>query len=191
VYGDVHFDTSSDKSPSLPNQVRSKKWTKRAVSYARENTAKFVFGVAVGLCVIALATLLGLDSSGGASKTSTIAQKPKIHISPYGNRTAVSFTAENSDRAGVWALKSPVMTSFSGRRERPVNAARWLDNGTEVPVRCARAGTYYELKLAGRLTRWQFFAELENGTYVPMAGFSQTTQDGAQGLIPCDGGSNP
>lgn len=79
------------------------------------------------------------------------------------------------------------MESFSGHGEPPLNAARWLKNGKTVRVRCARPGTTYEFKLGGKFTHWRFFAELEDGTYIAMAGFKETTEDGAQHLIPCEG----
>lgn len=186
VIGDVRIDTSSREPSSTPSDVKRQKTSKRIADHVRENTIKFVLEVIAGICVIVLAAWLGLNSGGGSSTTSSVVQRPRHHISPYGQRADMPFTVENSVRTGVWALKSPVMTSFSGRRERPVNAARWLPNGTVVHAHCARPGTAYELKLAGRFTRWRFFAELKDGTYTPMAGFRQTTEDGAQHLVRCE-----
>lgn len=141
----------------------------------------------MGICVLVLAGWLGLNSDSGSSTPTTIKTGPKHHTSPYGNQTDVALIVENTARTGVWALNSPVMESFSGLGEPPLNAARWLKNGTAVRVRCARPGTTYELKLGGKSTRWRFFAELEGGTYIAMAGFRETTEDGAQHLIHCEG----
>lgn len=182
VIGDVHIDASSDAASSTPRET--KKPIQRVLNYARKHTAKFVFEVGVGVCVLALGAWLGLGSS---ATTSITKPGPGQHLSPYGSRTEVPFTVENTARSGVWALVSPVMKSFSGHGEPPPNAARWLANDTEVGIRCARPGTTYELRLGGQPEHWRFFGELEDGTYMAMAGFRQTTEDGAQHLIRCEG----
>lgn len=167
-----------------------RKLSRKIARYAREHTAKFVFGVAVGVAGVVLGavvlSVLDLNSGGGSSTTVTINQaRPRHPMSSYGDETDLAFTAENTVRSGVWALKSPVMESFSGRGEPPVNATRWLPNETVVYARCARPGTWYELELNGHGTRWRFFAELEDGTYVAMGGFKETSEDGAQHLKRC------
>lgn len=138
----------------------------------------------MGASVLALAAWLGLGSTDGPPVVAKTQQGE--HEDHYGGRTSAAFVIENSARAGVWALKSPVMETFSGYREPPANAAQWLLNGATVLVRCARPGTPYEFRLAGHAAKWHFFAELESRAYVPMAGFRETSEDGAQQLINCE-----
>jgi hypothetical protein len=185
VIGDhITIDASSPTAQGEETRTTSQ----RVFDYARKHTAKFVFEVAVGLCVLALAAWLGLNSSGSSTTTTGSAPgEPRHPISPYGDRADVVYVVENSARTGVWALTSPVMERFSGHGEPPPNAARWLVNGTEVRARCATPGTSYELRLAGKTTRWRYFAGLEDGNYIAIAGFRETTQDGAQHLARCEG----
>jgi hypothetical protein len=177
----IHIDATSHLPPS---GEAGKRRHGRISEYAGKHTVKFVSQVAAGLCVLVLAAWLGINSDQSSS-TDTDSAGIREEES-YGSRTRVSFTVENSARSGVWALKSPVMEEFGGYKEPPLNAAQWLSNGTVVDVHCARPGTPYEFVLAGRFTRWRFFAELEDGSYVAMAGFRETTEDGAQDLMPCE-----
>ena len=163
-----------------------KKLGRKLSRYARKHTGKFIFEVAVAVSAAAVLAILGLNAGSNSSVTTNITRPQRNRpVSPYGTQTNVPFTVENTARTGVWALRGPVMTSFSGHGERPPNAARWLPNGTIVHARCARPGTYYEVELSGRSTHWRFFAELEDGSYVPMAGFEQTSEDGAQHMVHC------
>lgn len=188
VIGDhIHIDASPGSSLSDPRETQTKKPAKRVFDYARKHTAKFAFEVGVVVAGAVVVAILGLNSAGTSPTTTNITRVgSRLHVSPYGKQTDIPFTVENTARTGVWALKSPVMESFSGHAEPPLNAARWLPNGTVMRVRCARPGTLYELRLNGHSTRWRFFAELEDGTYMAMAGFRQTTEDGGQHLIHCE-----
>lgn len=126
-----------------------------------------------------------IGEQSGAITNNFNGPESKKSVSPYGTQTEVSFTIENSVREGVWSLTSPDMQAFMSADEEPQNADRWFANGTQVLARCARPGTPYETTVNGHATHWEYFAELNDGTYVPMAGFSQTTEDGAQHLIRC------
>jgi len=137
----------------------------------------------VGITVVVVAAWLGFGSRS-ASVDDTSAEK--LPRSPrYGDRSGAAFTIENAARAGVWGLRSPVMTRFTGRVDRPLNAAEWLANGTIVHASCALVGTSYAVNVDGVWTKWSSFAKLDNGMYVAVAGLAETTEDGQQHLIKC------
>jgi hypothetical protein len=144
--------------------------------------SEFVVGVAIVVVGSALVAVLGI--SGRDSGTTSTSPEGN-GASTYGHRTNVTFTVENDEREGVWALTSPVMRRFGDRDERPLNAARWLPNGTPVVIRCAVRGTEYQVIINEEPIKWRFFAKSGEGIYLPMAGFRQTTEDGAQNFVPC------
>lgn len=149
--------------------------------FVREHLLAFAVTVAAGITLAVIG--FGGGSGGGGTTTDT-----GEHHGPawsYGERSKVLFKIENDARHGVWALTSPVMEEFANQDERPANGARWLPNSKGVIVVCAREGTPYNVKLNGAFTRWRWYAELANGDWLPMAGFEETTEDGAQHLRAC------
>jgi hypothetical protein len=149
--------------------------------FVREHLLAFGVAVAAGITL----TVIGFGSGGGGGGPDTSTGENHGSAWSYGERSNVLFRVENDARHGVWALISPVMEEFSSQDERPVNGARWLPNSKGVIVVCAREGTPYNVKLNGAFQRWRWYAELANGDWFPMAGFQETTEDGAQHLRGC------
>ena len=141
--------------------------------FVREHLIELIIlivgGIVVGLVVAKLTS--GSSEHGPAWAT--------------GEKSHVLYTVENDARKGVWALTSPVMEEFSDRKDPPVNAARWIPNLKEVVVICAREGTPYNVKEGDSYSEWIWYAELEDGSWFPMAGFQETTEDGAQHFRAC------
>lgn len=154
-----------------------------AARFVRKHSGGFLLGVAVAVTSAGVTAVLGLNPGGDSS--TTINSLEGKHKSTYGNQSDGIFTVKNDERRGVWALTSPVMRRFGNEDERPLNASRWLVNGTPVLVQCAETGTEYDVVINEEPTKWKFFAESKEGFYVPMAGFKQTISDGAQHLVPC------
>lgn len=154
--------------------------------YIREHLLTFVGAVAAGLAVILIGALVGFN--GGGDDPETTQTNPSELHGPawaYGERSNVLFNVANDARQGVWALTSPIMEEFANQDEPPANGARWLPNSQGAIVVCAREGTPYNVKLNGTFMRWRWYAQLANGDWFPMAGFAETTEDGAQHLRAC------
>jgi hypothetical protein len=160
-------DEMSKTQPKLPKAVR-------------QHLGAWI--VAVSATVIGGIVLAILGFGGGGSGASDNTHGPAW---AYGERSDVQYTVENDRREGVWALTSPIMETFADRSSPPVNAARWIPNFKKVIVQCAREGTPYEVELNGSRFRWRWYGELENGSWFPLAGFQETSEDGAQHLVPC------
>lgn len=138
--------------------------------------------VTAGLTVLVIGVVLGLRVGGSGGSTTTVRSTATI-TETISSR--LGFTVENSVRGGVWSLASPITSGFAPRGERPVNAHRWLPNGDTVVARCARTGHPYQVELEGEYQTWRWYAELEDGSWLPMGGIQQTTEDGSQGLERC------
>lgn len=136
-----------------------------------------VSATVVGGIVLAI---LGFGTGGSGPR-----EHPHGPAWAYGERSDVQFTVENDRRDGVWALTSPIMEAFADRDSPPVNARRWIPNFKKAIVRCAREGTPYGVELNGHSLEWRWFAELEDGSWFPIAGFQETSEDGAQHLVRC------
>lgn len=147
--------------------------------FVREHLLAFVVTVAAGI------TLAVIGFGGGGDGADTDRGEHHGPAWSYGERSNVLFKVENDARHGVWALTSPTMEEFADQDERPANGVRWLSNSKGVIVVCAREGTPYNVKLNGAFQRWLWYAELANGDWFPMAGFQETTEDGAQHLRAC------
>jgi hypothetical protein len=151
-----------------------------------EFTWKMAIAVVAGLVVIIVAGIFGLQAAtDGGSPTDTNPNPSTGPATSTGDRSMVEYTVEDDVKEGVWALQSPVMERFLEHSERPLNARRWIPNGKKVIVACAREGTPYEVEVNGRTMRWKWFARLADGSWFPLAGFSETTEDGSQGLVSC------
>lgn len=148
--------------------------------FAREHFLELMV-VVIGGIIVAL-VVANLSSGGGGDGSTEVAHGPEWST---GEKSRVLFTVENDARSGVWALTSPVMEEFSDRTDPPVNAARWIPNLKEVIVICAREGTPYNVKVGDSYSEWRWYAELKDGNWFPMAGFQETTEDGAQHLRAC------
>ncbi|HET9153545.1 MAG TPA: hypothetical protein VFN85_05475 [Solirubrobacterales bacterium] len=77
------------------------------------------------------------------------------------------------------------MDEFTDHAHPAANAARWIPNLKGVIVVCAREGTPYNVKLNHVYERWRWYAELADGNWFPMAGFQETSEDGAQHVRAC------
>lgn len=135
-----------------------------------------------GLAVLVIGVLLGLSAGGSGGSTTTVRSTATV-TETISSR--LGFTVENSVRGGVWSLASPIASGFAPRGERPVNASRWLPNGDTVVARCARTGHPYQVEVEGEFQTWRWYAELVDGSWLPMGGIQETTEDGSQGLELC------
>lgn len=143
-------------------------------------TRKAVFGwfglVSAAVVAAAVVVVLGI---GGSDSSKSESEKRE-------GRSNLGLTVENVVRGGVWSLKEPIMEHFGSRDERPADAYGWIPNGTAVIAECARIGHGYQAEVEGEFDTWHWYAQLKNGTWLPMAGFQETMKDGPFGLRICE-----
>lgn len=96
------------------------------------------------------------------------------------------MTVEDDVVGGAWALTTPTARRLAPREHRPANAQRWIANGTNTALSCAKPATAYRVIVNSVPTSWRWWAKLKaSGLWVPMAAFRQTKIDGSSGLPRC------
>lgn len=97
----------------------------------------------------------------------------------------VRFVIEDNVNGGVWGLTGPVTQELLPHAEKPPNAVRWFARGEKVIVRCTQPGTGYAVVENRHGATWHWYGKLQDETWIPLAAFQQTSEDGSQGVATC------
>lgn len=133
--------------------------------------------VAGGLLVAYLSVRYIEDGAGESAR--------RVNGETVTSAPTARFTVENAVSRGVWVVEAPTLPRMYPREERPESAVRWLPDGATIALTCSQKGASYRVIVNMAEVRWQWWAQLEDRGWIPVAPLKEALRDGSQGLPNC------
>jgi hypothetical protein len=95
------------------------------------------------------------------------------------------FVISDSVSSGTWARTDPCDGIWYRRGHRPREGGRWILNGTNVDIDCARKAALYAGRFKGQSQTWSTWLHARAGFWIPSLISQPWRRDSFSGLPRC------